>query len=194
MIIIALTGPAGSGKDTAAIAMNNYLIEFAIANCHQINFADKLKYTCMDLFNLSESDCFTPNGKTRFIDELNMTVREVLQKFGTEVARNIHPNIWVNYVVREIQNLDSEGLEFLFISDLRFQNEYEALKCLDQKVYFIKTDRPGHEIEHSNHISENSLDPYNQYDYNISANTPAQVESQAISILNLILKNEGLHV
>lgn len=47
-------------------------------------------------------------NKDRFIDELKIfkpTVREFLQEFGTDAARNIvHPNIWVNALMSEYSN------------------------------------------------------------------------------------------
>lgn len=70
-----------------------------------------------------------------------LTVRKLLQEFGTEVGREIHPNFWVNvlfseYKAKSLKNnpqlnvADYSNSEFpnWIITDVRFPNELKAIK------------------------------------------------------------------
>lgn len=98
---IAFIGRMGDGKTTAATyLMNHYhFSKFALA--------DKLKEIARDLFNMQ--------GKDRLL----------LQKLGTDAIRNVFPDAWVNYLVREID--DSRPFRVV-VDDVRFLNEAEILR------------------------------------------------------------------
>jgi hypothetical protein len=90
-----------------------------------------------------------------------MTVREFLQKLGTDAMRNgLHTNVWVNMLMNEYKKFqemvpDAQShFPRWIITDTRFPNEYEALR--EKNALFIKIERPG--IELNNHPSETSLD------------------------------------
>jgi len=68
------------------------------------------------------------------------TIRQLLQEFGTEVGRAIHPNFWINALFADYKVLipqwsDHTGDESIYpnwlISDTRFPNEVEAIKSRD---------------------------------------------------------------
>lgn len=111
-----------------------------------------------------------------------MTVREFLQKLGTEGLRNgVHENIWVNALMadykrpshwedRFYRNGVISGREEVWgdlpnwiITDTRFPNEAQAIK--DKGGIIIRTDRPNVGPK-NNHASETSLDNW-QFDYKI---------------------------
>lgn len=88
-----------------------------------------------------------------------MTVREFLQKLGTDALRNgLHDNVWVNALMADYTE-DSNWI----ITDTRFANEAMAIKQKDGII--IRIDRPG--VKPINdHPSEVGLDNWN-FDYKI---------------------------
>lgn len=88
-----------------------------------------------------------------------MTVREFLQKLGTDALRNgLHDNVWVNALMADYTE-DSNWI----ITDTRFANEAMAIK--QKGGIIIRVDRPG--IKPINdHPSEIGLDNWN-FDYKI---------------------------
>lgn len=53
--------------------------------------------------------------------------RKFLQFVGTEWARNINDNIWAELLVKKINDIKVDNI---FVSDLRFENEFKILKQL----------------------------------------------------------------
>jgi hypothetical protein len=94
-----------------------------------------------------------------------MTVREFLQKLGTDALRNgLHDNVWVNALMADYK-LDEDGdLPNWVITDTRFPNEAKAIK--DKGGIVIRIDRPF--IKPINdHPSETGLDNW-KFDYKIA--------------------------
>lgn len=95
------------------------------------------------------------------------TIRQLLQKFGTEVGRNISPDIWVDSLLGEYNKAKSGDLEEdWIITDVRFQNEANAVReaggillRLNRNTSFKDT-----------HQSEIDLDNYDKFDYIIDNN------------------------
>ncbi len=126
-----------------------------------------------------------------------MTVRELLQKLGTDAIRNgLHPNAWVNaamagYVPRDL-GWDANGSpvsserNWIF-TDCRFPNEAQAIKGRGGVI--IRIDRPGVGPV-NDHPSETALDNWD-FDYKILNASDLLSLSQSVSIvLNLIKRNE----
>lgn len=88
-----------------------------------------------------------------------MTVREFLQKLGTDALRNgLHDNVWVNALMADYTE-DSNWI----ITDTRFANEAMAIK--QRGGIILRVDRPG--VKPINdHPSETGLDNWN-FDYRI---------------------------
>ncbi len=120
--------------------------------------------------------------------ENNLTVRECLQKIGTDCFRNLQQDVWVNYLLKTIKKFQSDpynkyspekGIyknndvfdflgknENIVIPDGRFINEIEILR--QHKAYIIRIvkDSSGLSDEKGNHLSEteqNSI-PDNKFD------------------------------
>lgn len=109
------------------------------------------------------------------IDEFNtptkMTVRDFLQKLGTDAMRmGLHDNVWVNALMADYQPLDidplteAETMPNWIITDVRFPNEAQAIK--DKGGIIIRVDRPGVKPI-NNHLSEIGLDGW-KFDYKIA--------------------------
>lgn len=119
-----------------------------------------------------------PRLKTE-IREHQMTVREFLQKLGTEGLRTgLHRNVWVNalfadYVPEKAyvggvlnrygQTVKEPLVEKTYpnwiITDMRFPNEAQAVK--DRGGITVRIDRPGNPTKVSGHESEVALDDWN---------------------------------
>lgn len=103
-----------------------------------------------------------------------MSVRELLQKLGTDAIRNgLHPNAWVNAAMAgykpTIVGYDGNGspvseLPHWIFTDCRFPNEAQAVK--DRGGVVIRVDRPGVGPV-NDHPSETALDDWD-FDYKIA--------------------------
>lgn len=82
--------------------------------------------------------------------EGEMTAREFMQFFGTDIMRKIHKDVWANACVNKITK---EGSDLAIIADVRFPNEVEAIKKAGGKV--LRLERNIHEDDHD---SETALD------------------------------------
>lgn len=104
------------------------------------------------------------------------TVREILQEFGTEVGRQIHPNFWVNVLFSDYK-VDSPGSNPMqmnisdkevtvskipynsnlypnwIITDVRFPNELKAIK--DRRGIVIRINRIQTKIVNSKDLTDN---------------------------------------
>lgn len=95
----------------------------------------------------------------------SMTVREFLQKLGTDGLRDgLHTNVWVNALFADYQCTHTDhapnGLDCSnwVITDCRFPNEAQAVK--DHGGIVIRINRPGITAVNA-HPSETSLDNWN---------------------------------
>ena len=107
-------------------------------------------------------------------EEIPMTVRDLLQKLGTDAMREgLHRNVWVNalmadYTPTQVQWSDGPvgGYEDgpmpnWIITDTRFPNEANAIK--NKGGIVVKVERPGI-VPINSHPSETALETYN-FDY-----------------------------
>jgi hypothetical protein len=197
-MIISLSGYSGSGKDTVGT-----IIQYLKANPLNTSLEDVLDFPLTHQWWLEESSgweikkwagklktiasMLTGIPKEKFEDqefkktmlgsEWNMTVRDFLQKLGTDAIRDgLHTNAWVNalmadYIPTQVQWSDGpiggyeDGpLPNWIITDTRFPNEAQAIKEVGGLV--IRVDRPGVKPI-NNHPSEVGLDNWD-FDYKIA--------------------------
>lgn len=118
-----------------------------------------------------------------------MSVREFLQKLGTDAVRNgLHTNAWVNaamvgYVPRNL-GWDANGSPVMvdrnwIFTDCRFPNEAQAIK--DRGGVIIRIDRSGVKPV-NDHPSETALDDWD-FDYKIYNASDLKSLSQTVEIL-----------
>lgn len=163
MRIIGLSGYAQSGKDTAAEALGDL-------GYKRVAFADILR----DCVYAQDHPVFwnavdaEPLGVQEIVDRLGWTeaklqfpaIRRSLQRFGTEVGRNIlGENIWVDAT---FARLDLDGK--YAITDCRFPNEADAIKAKGGWVVRITRKGVG---PLNQHASETSLDKY-KFDFSLT--------------------------
>lgn len=124
-MIIGILGKKGSGKS-------------ALASCFGLPvlaFADPLKAAVRDIYGLSEAQL---NGDRKEVPTPilgGLTPRTILQRFGTEVARSVHPDTWVWAMERRLQHWDAA------IPDVRFANE--ANMIVWRGGVLVRVVRPG---------------------------------------------------
>lgn len=177
-MIIGINGKIGSGKDTLAEIINKLLITNGKEPFENKKFAGKLKTIASILTGIPIEEFEDQEFKKSLLSpewgivEENsfndtkfnhlMTVRELLQKLGTEAMRNgLHTNVWVNALFADYNNFEI-GFDYVgfgplpnwIITDMRFPNELEAVK--DRGGITIRVTRPGNAKE--DHISETALD------------------------------------
>lgn len=181
--LIGISGKMGSGKDTVAS-----MIQELSGDRYEIRrFAGKLKLIASILtgipvdnfedqeFKASElPDCwdvfqyrFCPGGTGVLpvyngeVNQRAMTVRELLQKLGTDCVRDkLHQNAWVNALFADYR----DNLHWI-VPDTRFANEYGAIRGRGGIV--IRVERPG--AATGSHPSETALDGF-EFDYTIINN------------------------
>jgi hypothetical protein len=131
------------------------------------------------------------DGKVNLGEYKPMTVRDLLQKLGTECMRTgLHTNTWVNALFADYKPISYNDdvqpeLPNWIITDTRFPNEAKAIK--DKGGIIIRVERPGVEAINA-HPSETGLDNW-KFDYKI-ANVSDLFELKQ-SVLN-VLKHAGL--
>lgn len=146
--LIALCGPAQSGKSTCADELATYY------GYTVVKFAGPLKDMLRSL-GLNEQQ-IEGNQKEKQSDLLcGHSPRYAMQTLGTEWGRNlIGRDLWVNaWTARTSQIIRLGGR--VVVDDCRFDNELKAVRELGGKA--VKLWRPGVEAVNG-HVSESSLD------------------------------------
>lgn len=161
-MIIGLGGYAQTGKDTVA----NYLVEHH--GFTRIAFADPIREAVYAL-NPAITDIPEVRGVSLqwLVDRMgwealkveSSETRILLQRFGTEVGRKLWgENFWVDRAMEKINGIDK-----VVFTDVRFPNEFDAIKNANGKLWRIE--KLGVEAV-NRHISETALDNH-VFDMNI---------------------------
>lgn len=167
MNIIAISGKAGSGKDTIA----DYLVrEHGFV---KIGLADPMKRFCKEIFGFSDEQLWGPSERRNAGDPrwervyhdgqmtVGLTPRHALQRLGTEYGRAMHPDVWIRYALKHAREvLENDRAVYhakrakvycrsggrtrptgVVISDARFKNELDAVRAAGGKLWRVV--RPG---------------------------------------------------
>lgn len=136
------------------------------------SFAKKLRrclYIITDDDRIFASDDKTKNELSNIKDPNGnyYTIRQLLQKFGTEVGRNISPNLWVEVLMNDYIKAKLDGYEEdWIITDVRFENEANAIR--ENNGILIRINRNTNLKDE--HLSETALDNYKNFDLVIDNN------------------------
>lgn len=154
-MIIGLSGYAQTGKDTVAQHLVDHYGFTRIAFADPIREALlKLNPIITDLPELPQSSLsqvVIMGWET--LKKNSPQVRGLLQRFGTEVARDMwDEDFWVKLAMRKA----AEHSKVVF-TDVRFPNEYEAI--VNSGGYAWRIEKPG-VFAVNEHSSETSLDNY----------------------------------
>ena len=145
MIVIAISGLAGSGKDTVGRLMADALK----ANGKRVlitHFADLLKYILREFFEWD--------------GEKDERGRFLLQNVGTEIVKRQFPNYWADFIVGILKMFGSRW-DYVIIPDLRFPDELSRLREAGFCVVHVEVFRPKLKSKLSNdaraHVSEMAM-------------------------------------
>lgn len=146
MKIIAISGKAQHGKDTAAHFLKLCYDNKNMSTCI-IHYADLLKYLCKTYFGWDGAK-----------DEAGRTL---LQEVGTGVVRKKDPDYWVRFVVDFLKVFD-DIWDVVIIPDCRFPNEVDYLRDAGFDVTHLRIVRDNFDSpltpEQQNHPSEVAMD------------------------------------
>lgn len=187
--IIALHGPAGSGKTTA----QTYLSGRLPYHTKCFNFADPIKEGVASLFRFSHLDVNDPDRKEIVNLDLGFSPRKAMQVVGTSCRDQLGEAVWINSLDNRITNYkDSyphESTIFL-IGDLRFENEASWVRKKDGLVIHLngRDSSEGLSDEAKKHISEKGIDFDPEKDYLLWNNSSL---ADFYSQLELLVKDLG---
>lgn len=135
----------------------------------KFSFANKLKECLLPLVDHKWVDIFENNTfKNSEVDWLlvngeKITVRQLLQKFGTAIRDGVCADFWVQAAFANwIDFKDSVNV----FTDVRFKTEAEAIKTHSGLLVRINRNSAGA----GNHVSEVELDDYTGFDVYINNN------------------------
>jgi hypothetical protein len=119
MILIGITGKAGSGKDTVAD------IICGASASYRYSFAGPLKDAYKAMFG-KHPNAMSRNEKEEKLKDFDFSPREAMQKLGTEWGRSLDSEMWLKMAKKEykVRTAIDEHKVFL-VTDVRFDNEAE---------------------------------------------------------------------
>lgn len=130
--IIAFAGFQGSGKDYRC----NELVQ--TQGYTKLAFATALRritFTALGYTYEYGMEHYEELKQTELIN--GMTLRNIMEKLGTEGIRHYDNDFWVRCLIHDIEELPEDAN--VCISDLRFYNEYDGIKqYCDEKGYEFK--------------------------------------------------------
>jgi hypothetical protein len=196
---ILISGKAGSGKDTFARFLEEYLNESGYIT-EIIKISDEMKKRSEQDFselsdyinkiadeisnsiNVMADNSMNPQ-LTSYYKSLNLIIdklrikqsnwyenktdltRILLQTYGTEIFQNrVDINYWDSILMDKINNGNKN---IYIVTDIRFPSNIYALS-IPLKTITIRINRDN--IKKINHISENALDDYKEWDYIVENN------------------------
>ncbi len=162
-MLLGLAGGIGAGKDTAFARIRSIYSDHEVI---QISFAAKLKNSAAVLFDLDASFWELSKRdsgiKVTISDEegtfySSMTVREMLQRYGTEAHRDIFgDNFWVDAALPP--DYDHTG-KIVVVTDARFGNELQRVIDLGGINVLLEAEPESFVANEATHASETSIDP-----------------------------------
>lgn len=163
MNIIGISGKIGTGKST----LGRLIAEQLGAKVR--SFGDLLKEEVAELFNFNIGYCYTQAGKNTYIlhsDLPNggMTVRQILQWYGSDVIRAQDPTYWSRTMKQEIDKLKA-NYDYLVIDDVRFPDEARLVVVEDGILVRLEPYTGWQPGEYADHQSEIALDDWKYWDF-----------------------------
>jgi len=177
MKIVGISGKISTGKTTLA----NHFLAKTGGIWNKRSFADALKDEVAQKFNIPPDWCY--NEKNRVVEiykdaflgpklyvappSQKMTVREILQWWGTEVCRVQNPDYWDRQMIGHINTV--KGCDGIIIDDVRFPSEAKLIQDRGGDIVRLEPfDGWGCDPDAAKHISETALDDYGYFDLSYS--------------------------
>jgi hypothetical protein len=174
MILIGISGPLKSGKDTVFEILSRRQTELK-----RMAFADPLKKEVAEACGVTVD----------FINEHKDVFRPMLQWWGTDFRRNLHGKLyWIKQAQLNLDSVKCRGFTGVVFTDVRFPNEYEFIKQNGGEVWRISRDVGDH--AHRQHDSESMRFPYDRL---IENNTSLDaLEESVVAAFNETKRHEQI--
>lgn len=158
-IIIALTGPAGCGKDTVGIIITTELQRKQEYAYSLEALAFPMKQFCMDLFGWSYDQMYGSSELRNKPDPDGLTPRKALQTLGTEWGRALREDVWVDALLSRIERNAAYWHTpcVSVVTDLRFPNE--AKKIREAGGYVIRITGRSGDVGNAHESEQHFSDP-----------------------------------
>lgn len=153
-LIIGFSGKIGSGKTTVCELLKRLLSTRLEQRVIDVSFGEVLKRNVSETFSFPLEWCYSTEGKAKYVRftqdyyllqetigsfnddmyfkkqiciipmEKGMTVRNLLQWWGTEVARGHDPDFWVDLWKASVDKIKAD---IILVDDVRFPNEVQTI-------------------------------------------------------------------
>ena len=140
-MIIAFTGPKGSGKTTAARILSD-------RGWYRTSFAQPLRVVVHHLYDIPHHYMADPKLKEKKIERLGKSPRQIMQELQGPL-KDIYQNVFVDSLARRIKYTKK-----VVIDDLRFDFEADYLKSINTKIVYVDN---GTKFTRE-HVSEMGID------------------------------------
>jgi len=161
-MVLGISGKIHTGKTALSELVTDMLTDYGISVA-RVSFGSLLKEEASKRFGFPIQYCYCAAGKERVIfhpdlPSQSMTVREILQWWGTDVRRAENPAYWVHAMEMHRFMIDAD---VIIIDDVRFPNEADWVLHSQggMLVRLFPYDGwiPG---PYAEHVSETALDRY----------------------------------
>ena len=158
-LLIGLTGPAGSGKDTVGLHLE------AEHGFHRHAFAEPIRDMLTALLTAAGIDyahLFERDLKEQPVPGLGISGRRLMQTLGTEWGRSLDDDLWVKHAALSL-GLPLHGYDWalaqpvhgrIVITDVRFSNEAAWIERLGGRIVRVCRSVPSIEA----HASEQQFE------------------------------------
>lgn len=152
MFVIGFDGTKGVGKDTAAdilVTKHGFV---------RRKFAQPIKDVCSILFQVPENHFEGPEKET-VVEKHGMSPRQMMQLVGTDMFRHmVHADFWLDHFQNWCAHQPDNTR--VVVTDLRFQNEVDAVKRLGGMVVRIVRSNgtgTGRHLAQDSHVTETGI-------------------------------------
>ena len=199
-IIVALTGPAGAGKDTVAdyLAKHHGYTKLAFADAlrDEIGRAFDVSIRLLTQRETKEHPmsalalrrCMDNEFVNRIwvhLDKLDLSAprspRQIMQWWGTEYRRANNPHYWLDAFTTRFVRAHRDGQNRFVVTDVRNANEAELLRELGASLWQIT--RPGFEPQPGSHSSETTGAEFNPDHQLVNNHSITHLHKQAYALV-----------
>jgi len=194
MLKLAISGKAGTGKDTLTSLLEK---EFSCSQyfIKHMAFADPIKEIVLQMYpQLEREYLFGPSEyRNKIIDGSfkngkPLTIRELLQDIG-EDYKKYNSKIWINALNEKFIKI-KDKVDMVIVSDLRSIDEFDYLK--NNHYFLIRIKRE--DIKYMDHISETEQEKISdsQFNYVIYNNGPLIDLMNHVKLASNMVKLNGI--